>query len=486
MSRRSSGGAAIVLISIVVTLLVAIYNFVKANLSPILHVLVVVGFVIAGLGIATLGVFGFLQWHKMKAKRQALENIKSFYVALVNLKNVVFNDVDLNEGEFPSAVDKLGENLKSGILRDFEFLGIMKVFEKYPEYLEKLKECFSEKVLLRFHGTSLVDWTLLVLITSITSENGFSKRKENLFNTLIYLYPEESVKVSETLNFIRNVFDGRKNLNEMLACKTSFVSQMMKFLNQTCKSADVRLVGDISELDYEVELNDDTIFLERYTPSGVEDLLTETAVKKQFPEVLKPSVIAFMKEDVLYFFQYRWFTLGTKGIIVEDTFHDFSSLEIKWLERQFWVEERMKGGDYVGESFLYVKKDGTPDRRARENPKGFVYRCFVVYFWNGEEVVAGFQVNNAKAKDELYGILSGVKESLGSRSIVSASQVLGVDENSLTLDGVRKAWTAAVAKYHPDKVDGLGEELKEVALRKTQEINDAYAELYTILRKKGE
>jgi len=32
-----------------------------------------------------------------------------------------------------------------------------------------------------------------------------------------------------------------------------------------------------------------------------------------------------------------------------------------------------------------------------------------------------------------------------------------------------------MAKYHPDKVDTLGDELRELALKKTKDISEAYA-----------
>ena len=47
---------------------------------------------------------------------------------------------------------------------------------------------------------------------------------------------------------------------------------------------------------------------------------------------------------------------------------------------------------------------------------------------------------------------------------------------------IRKAYQTQITKYHPDKVAHLGDEFKEVAHRKSQEINDAYA---AALRERG-
>lgn len=52
--------------------------------------------------------------------------------------------------------------------------------------------------------------------------------------------------------------------------------------------------------------------------------------------------------------------------------------------------------------------------------------------------------------------------------------VLGVSRYAPP-DEVRRAYRAEMAKYHPDKVAALGDELKVVAERKSKEINAAYA-----------
>ena len=51
--------------------------------------------------------------------------------------------------------------------------------------------------------------------------------------------------------------------------------------------------------------------------------------------------------------------------------------------------------------------------------------------------------------------------------------VLGVPRSADGM-GVRKAYRRLMTQYHPDKVARLGPELRELALRKSQEINRAY------------
>jgi len=55
-------------------------------------------------------------------------------------------------------------------------------------------------------------------------------------------------------------------------------------------------------------------------------------------------------------------------------------------------------------------------------------------------------------------------------------QVLGVapDAGAAT---IRAAYQEKIQQYHPDKVAALGPELREIAERRTRQINDAYAKL---------
>jgi hypothetical protein len=54
-------------------------------------------------------------------------------------------------------------------------------------------------------------------------------------------------------------------------------------------------------------------------------------------------------------------------------------------------------------------------------------------------------------------------------------EVLGVSAVA-TADQIREAYKHLISKYHPDKVDSLGQELKDLAEHKTQEITAAYRE----------
>ncbi len=54
--------------------------------------------------------------------------------------------------------------------------------------------------------------------------------------------------------------------------------------------------------------------------------------------------------------------------------------------------------------------------------------------------------------------------------------ILGVPRGA-NRDEVHAAYQREIQRYHPDKVEDLGEELKEVAERRTKELNAAYEQL---------
>ena len=61
---------------------------------------------------------------------------------------------------------------------------------------------------------------------------------------------------------------------------------------------------------------------------------------------------------------------------------------------------------------------------------------------------------------------------LGKNDLKSAYQVLGVSPDA-TDDEVKRAYRKLALEHHPDKVAALGEDIRKVAEKKFQEINDA-------------
>jgi DnaJ-domain-containing protein 1 len=60
-------------------------------------------------------------------------------------------------------------------------------------------------------------------------------------------------------------------------------------------------------------------------------------------------------------------------------------------------------------------------------------------------------------------------------SMPTWAAVLGVSADA-SMDAIRRAYQQRIAEYHPDKVAALGAELRELAERKSKEINLAYDE----------
>jgi DnaJ like chaperone protein len=67
--------------------------------------------------------------------------------------------------------------------------------------------------------------------------------------------------------------------------------------------------------------------------------------------------------------------------------------------------------------------------------------------------------------------------SLGGQSLDDAYKVLGLTKDA-TDDEVRKAYRKLALQYHPDRVATLGEDVKEAAKKKFQELNDARDRIY--------
>ena len=63
----------------------------------------------------------------------------------------------------------------------------------------------------------------------------------------------------------------------------------------------------------------------------------------------------------------------------------------------------------------------------------------------------------------------------------SAYKILGI-EPTATDEEVKKAYREMAKKNHPDLVNNLGEDVRQAAVKKFQEINDAYE---TIKKQRG-
>ena len=88
---------------------------------------------------------------------------------------------------------------------------------------------------------------------------------------------------------------------------------------------------------------------------------------------------------------------------------------------------------------------------------------------------------NSRAGNNGYSGSYGGSRSYGSASTASRKdpyKVLGLT-SAATDEEVKKAYRRLAMKYHPDKVDGMGEEVKKNAEAQFREINEAYEQIKT-------
>ena len=73
---------------------------------------------------------------------------------------------------------------------------------------------------------------------------------------------------------------------------------------------------------------------------------------------------------------------------------------------------------------------------------------------------------------------------LGGTTLDDAYKALGISPDA-TDDEVRKAYRRMALKHHPDRVATLGDDVKESAKRKFQEINEAKEKIFKARNMKG-
>ncbi len=58
----------------------------------------------------------------------------------------------------------------------------------------------------------------------------------------------------------------------------------------------------------------------------------------------------------------------------------------------------------------------------------------------------------------------------------SPYEILGVNSNS-SVEDIKKAYKQKMKEYHPDRLENFAEELRDLAVKKTKEINKSYEEI---------
>jgi len=103
---------------------------------------------------------------------------------------------------------------------------------------------------------------------------------------------------------------------------------------------------------------------------------------------------------------------------------------------------------------------------------------FVSMFYRHVNTNNGNSYNNYQSDYSSYSGYSNGGRSSYSEPKKDPYKVLGL-ERSATDEEVKKAYRRLAMKYHPDKVEGLGEEVKKNAEAQFREINEAYEQIKT-------
>lgn len=103
---------------------------------------------------------------------------------------------------------------------------------------------------------------------------------------------------------------------------------------------------------------------------------------------------------------------------------------------------------------------------------------FVSMFYRHVNTNNGSSYNNYQSDYSSYSGYSSSGRSSYSEPKKDPYKVLGL-ERSATDEEVKKAYRRLAMKYHPDKVEGLGEEVKKNAEAQFREINEAYKQIKT-------
>jgi DnaJ domain len=174
----------------------------------------------------------------------------------------------------------------------------------------------------------------------------------------------------------------------------------------------------------------------------------------------------------------------------------YQNLLISFEITQFLEEETPPSdAESVGEIWKYINKDGSPDRRYSSNRKIPIYKYGVINFISKDEKKCMFSwyLSNVPICKEVFFALSELIEPLADKSqqstqepprssspktdpLNSAFKTLGL-QTTANLQEVVTAYHNHAKMNHPDKVNHLAPEFRELAEKRMKELNEAYTYL---------
>lgn len=165
------------------------------------------------------------------------------------------------------------------------------------------------------------------------------------------------------------------------------------------------------------------------------------------------------------------------------------------VEPTRFIEDDVAPSDaaIVGYKWKFPRKDGGPDRRFANNRQLPVALYGHLTIWSGTGLNVHFQISNldratafvAAFSRQNAGPIPHQQESTRSTrppadvirgAEISPYKTLGIREGASS-EEIVSSYRRMAQMYHPDKVAGLGPELREIADRRMKEINAAYEQL---------
>ena len=170
---------------------------------------------------------------------------------------------------------------------------------------------------------------------------------------------------------------------------------------------------------------------------------------------------------------------------------DINDLNIDFYDTRFIETEQLPSDTIViDKTWTKVNKDGSRDKRFSNNCEVPIVSYGKLHFITSKGLNEIYMLSNStNAENFAYAfrnyknVLSGSDHKTSNDEKVQekdlkkekwALSVLGLSGKP-SLEEIKSAYFDLLKKYHPDKVDGLAPEFKDLADKKTKEFNEAYS-----------
>lgn len=172
--------------------------------------------------------------------------------------------------------------------------------------------------------------------------------------------------------------------------------------------------------------------------------------------------------------------------------HSEMEMARQFLRTNFGEGAVQQGNDILLRMFDYRKQHGDQEwhneienacidmRRLMPEEHRLQLVAFLAEIAKADGKIVADEVKELKWIAARLGLNTGVVEqmlAMGGDTLEDAYQVLGISPNA-TDDEVRRAYRKMALQYHPDRVATLGDDVKEAAQKKFQELNNAKERIF--------